>query len=70
MVGSGGVLRHASPEAAQQVLTDVLADHGGGWRPPDRARPAVDTAYLLCAVGLLSERHPEAAAALARHVLA
>lgn len=69
LLGSGGVLRHAAPEAAQRVLADVLADHGGGWRPPDRARPAVDTAYLLCAVGLLSDRHPDAAAALARRVL-
>ncbi len=69
LIGSGGVLRHAPTGAAQQLLTDVLADHGGGWRPPDRARVAVDTAYLLCAVGLLSDRHPEAAAALARQVV-
>jgi uncharacterized protein (TIGR01319 family) len=69
LVGSGGVLRHAEPAAARQVLAGVLADHGGGWRPPDGARPAVDTAYLLCAVGLLAPEHPRTAEALAHQVV-
>src|SRR5690606_9199256 len=38
LLGSGGVLRHGEPEAADRVLAAVLADHGGGWRPPAAAR--------------------------------
>lgn len=69
LIGSGGVLRHADPRAAQSLLAAVLADHGGGWRPPDRARTSVDTAYLVCSVGLIGAEHPVAAAALADRVL-
>ncbi|KRE62058.1 glutamate mutase L [Nostocoides sp. Soil756] len=65
VVGSGGVLRHAPAEAAQSVLAPALGDHGGGWRVPDRARAVVDRDYVLFAVGLLAEDHPQAAAALA-----
>ena len=65
LVGSGGVLRHAPPEVGQRVLARVTGDHGGGWRVPEAAHPRVDTAYVLFAVGLLADRHPRAAAALA-----
>ncbi|HRC41953.1 glutamate mutase L [Nostocoides sp.] len=68
VLGSGGVLRYAHPVAAGGVLQSVLADHGGGWIVPAAASAAVDTAYLLFAVGLLAQDHPEAAAALADHV--
>lgn len=64
LVGSGGVLRHADPVAADGVLGAVLADHGGGWRPPDGARAAVDTAYLLLGAGLLARERPELARAV------
>lgn len=70
LVGSGGVLRHAGPALAADLLRGVLTDHGGGWRVPAHARVGVDTAYLLCAVGLLASDHPGAAAALAGRVLA
>lgn len=66
LLGSGGVLRHAEPARAADVLGAALADHGGGWRPPAGARVAVDTAYLLLAAGLLAPGRP----ALARGVLA
>lgn len=65
VVGSGGVLRHAPAGVAERVLGAVLADHGGGWRPPAAATVAVDTAYVLAAVGLLGVGHPAAARALA-----
>lgn len=64
LLGSGGVLRHADPQDAQEVLGQVLADQGGGWRPPAQARTAVDTAYLLLAAGLLAPVDPGLAAAV------
>lgn len=69
LIGSGGVVRHAPPGGAASVLGAVLTDHGGGWRPPDAARPAVDTAYLLFAAGLLTPAHPEVARAVAAQIL-
>lgn len=69
LLGSGGVLRHASTAAAQAVLQAVLADHGGGWRPPEAAQASVDTAYLLFAAGLLAVERPEVARRVASQVL-
>ena len=69
LVGSGGVLRHAPGGTAQEVLDAVRADHPGGWRTPQDARTAVDTAYVLCAVGLLAAEHPDAARRLAATVI-
>ncbi|AXH97328.1 glutamate mutase L [Ornithinimicrobium avium] len=68
LLGSGGVLRHAGPGAAQQVLGAVAGDHGGGWRPPAAARTRVDAAYLLFAAGLLAPVRPELARAVAAQV--
>lgn len=68
LLGSGGVLRYADASAADAVLQRVCADLGGGWRPPEAAHRAVDTAYLLFAVGLLSRDFPDTAAALATQV--
>ncbi len=68
LIGSGGALRYADGSAADAVLQCVSTDLGGGWRPPEAARRAVDTAYLLCAVGLLSRDFPDTAAALAARV--
>ncbi|MFC5924577.1 glutamate mutase L [Micromonospora vulcania] len=70
MVGSGGVLRHAPTDAAQQVLAAVLGDHAGGWALPRAARPVVDVDYVLAAAGLLAEDHRAAAGALLRHHVA
>lgn len=66
VVGSGGVLRHAPPSTASEVLGALLHDHAGGWRTPRDARTAVDTAYVLFAVGLLGADHPRAARRLCR----
>jgi uncharacterized protein (TIGR01319 family) len=68
VLGSGGVLRHASPAEGMRVLAAVTGDHAGGWRVPRSARTGVDVAYLLFAVGLLAEDHPEAARSLARQL--
>ncbi len=65
VVGSGGVLRHAPEGLAGRVLARVTGDHGGGWRVPGSARPRVDTASVLFAVGLLVDGHPAAAGMLA-----
>jgi uncharacterized protein (TIGR01319 family) len=64
LVGSGGVLRHASPDTAGDILAAVLSDHGGGWRVPRAATARVDTAYVIAAAGLLAADHPVAAAGL------
>lgn len=69
VVGSGGVLRHATQGARRQILEPLTIDHGGGWSVPDDPGLVVDTRYLLFAVGLLAEHHPEVAARLAGQVL-
>jgi uncharacterized protein (TIGR01319 family) len=69
VVGSGGVLRHATPDGRTAVLHAVATDHAGGWKVPRAAAVVTDTAYLLFAVGLLRGTHPEAARALARTVV-
>ena len=69
VVGSGGVLRHAPEVDQDAVLAAVATDHAGGWKVPRGARVVTDTAYLLAAVGLLREEHPEAARALASTVV-
>lgn len=69
VVGSGGVLRHAAPADRDVVLASVTTDHAGGWKVPREARVVTDTAYLLAAVGLLREAHPDAARELAATVV-
>jgi uncharacterized protein (TIGR01319 family) len=66
VLGSGGVLRHADPLAADAVLRAALADHAGGWALPRDPHVAVDTDYVLAAGGLLAADHPEAALRLLR----
>jgi uncharacterized protein (TIGR01319 family) len=70
LIGSGGVLRHADPAAAQGVLDAVLTDDAGGWRLPERAQVIVDRRYLLAPIGLLEMTgRPEAARALAEELV-
>jgi uncharacterized protein (TIGR01319 family) len=69
LVGSGGVLRHAPAAGRSAVLAGVARDHAGGWKVPRQVRAVTDTAYLLCAIGLLREPYPGAAAGLARAVV-
>ena len=66
LVGSGGVLRHASAATATRVLGGLVGPSPEGWQLPERPAVVVDHDYVLAAVGLLSERHARAAAALAR----
>ena len=64
VVGSGGVLRHGSPELRAQVLRPATTDLAGGWPVPEHARPVVDVDYVLAAAGLLATEHPGTAARL------
>jgi uncharacterized protein (TIGR01319 family) len=66
LVGSGGVLRHAPPEAVADVLAPATGPSPEGWQQPEHARVVVDRDYVLAAVGLLAEQRPTAAAELAR----
>jgi uncharacterized protein (TIGR01319 family) len=71
LIGSGGVLRHAEPMAAEDLLGAVLADFAGGWKLPARADVLVDRRYLLAPIGLLSlAGRPGRARALAEQLLA
>ena len=66
LVGSGGVLRHAAPEAVDRIIGSLVGASPHGWQLPEHATVVVDRHYVLAAVGLLQERRPVAAAALAR----
>lgn len=70
VVGSGGVLRHASAATRERILRPAVRDFGGGWPVPERARTTVDVNYVLAAAGLLASEHPRAAALLLRDCLA
>ena len=62
LVGSGGILRHASPRDASRVLAAATGEGGdGGWLVPRQPRLVVDGDYVLAAAGLLAEQHPKAA---------
>jgi uncharacterized protein (TIGR01319 family) len=66
VVGSGGVLRHATRGDASAALGAVLADHAGGWALPRAAAATVDLDYVLAPAGLLAAEHPAAAIGLLR----
>ena len=70
VVGSGGVLRHASAVVRRQVLGPATSDLAGGWALPAAARTVVDESYVLAAAGLLADEYPVAAARLLRRHLA
>jgi uncharacterized protein (TIGR01319 family) len=64
VVGSGGVLRHATAARVAAALAPATGDLGGGWAVPETARAVVDAQYVLAAAGLLADDHPEVGAAL------
>jgi hypothetical protein len=64
VVGSGGVLRHAPPAQALNVLAALTTDRDGAWPLPRAARSVIDTDYVLASAGLLAVDHPAAARAL------
>ena len=70
LVGSGGVLRHSSPERAHRVLGALTGVAPEGWQQPEHASVVVDRDYVLAAIGLLAERHRSAAVVLARSLSA
>jgi uncharacterized protein (TIGR01319 family) len=69
VVLSGGVFRHAEPAAFDAVAGRLAADRGGAGGVLTGAQVVVDRRYVLAAVGLLAEEHPDAAAGLARTLL-
>jgi uncharacterized protein (TIGR01319 family) len=69
VVGSGGVLRHATGQRSARVLAPATSDRAGGWPLPEHARVVVDRDYVLAAAGLLAQDHPGAAARLVRNGL-
>ena len=69
LIGSGGVLRHASTAETSTLLGAALTDHAGGWPLPRAAATAVDRDYVLAPAGLLAAHHPRAAVGLLRHHL-
>ena len=66
VVGSGGVLRHASAKRRTAMLQPVTNDLAGGWRVPENPHVVVDEKYVLAAAGLLAADHPDPATALLR----
>ena len=70
LVGSGGVLRNGRPGVAGRVLAGSTGEVAGGWQLPRSPRVVVDTEYVLAAVGLLADDHPDAAYRLALTLVA
>ena len=67
LVGSGGVLRNGRPDVVRRVVLPSTGDHiEGGWQLPREPRVVVDADYVLAAIGLLAQEHPDAAYRLAQ----
>ena len=62
---SGGVFRHADPDAVDRVIARLAADAGGAGSVVGGTPVIVDRRYALAPIGLLAADHPDAAAALA-----
>ena len=58
VVGSGGVLRHCSPQQAADLVKSAVVDPAGGWRTPERATALVDERYVLASAGLIGRTDP------------
>ena len=65
VIGSGGVLRHGRPQVEERVMRWSVR---GGWQLPEAPLRAVDSDYVLAAIGLLSRTHPAAARRLSAHL--
>ncbi|MFJ2754525.1 glutamate mutase L [Nocardioides sp. NPDC087217] len=65
VIGSGGVLRHGRRGIAERVMR---WSGRGGWQLPEAPLRAVDSDYVLAAVGLLARSHPTTARHLATHL--
>jgi uncharacterized protein (TIGR01319 family) len=69
VVLSGGVFRHAEPDAVREVVERLAADAGGAGSVLSDRPVTVDRDYVLAAAGLLAGEHPEAAAGLVQGLL-
>ena len=70
LIGSGGVLRHGVPGAAEGVLGSACGEHvDGGWLLPRDPRIVIDRDCVLAAAGLIADEHPQAALALVAPLL-
>ena len=76
VVASGGVLRHGREGVAGRVLDGSVGTGAGGgtggdgaWQLPEHPDVVVDSDYLLAAVGLLADAHPDVARRLAASLL-
>jgi len=69
VVLSGGVFRHAAPDAVREVVGRLAADAGGAGSVLSDRPVTVDRDYVLAAAGLLAGEHPEAAAGLVQGLL-
>jgi uncharacterized protein (TIGR01319 family) len=69
VVLSGGVFRHASSAAVDDVVARIAGDRGGAGGVLSSAEVVVDRSYVLAAAGLLAGTHPSAAAGLVRSLL-
>ncbi|SDK95235.1 conserved hypothetical protein [Nocardioides sp. YR527] len=65
VIGSGGVLRHGRPGIEKRVMRWSAR---GGWQLPEEPLRAVDSDYVLAAVGMLARSHPVTARHLATHL--
>jgi uncharacterized protein (TIGR01319 family) len=54
LVGSGGVLRAATADAAERILRAATGHDPDGWQLPESPRIAVDHDYVLAAAGLIA----------------
>uniref|UniRef100_UPI002B275C6E glutamate mutase L n=1 Tax=Nocardioides sp. TaxID=35761 RepID=UPI002B275C6E len=68
--------RHGQDGVAARVLVgsigtgDGVAGGDGGWQLPEHPAVVVDSDYVLAAVGLLADVHPDTARRLAASLLA
>lgn len=69
VVLSGGVFRHADPDAVDAVVARLAADAGGAGSVVTGTTVVVDRRYVLAAAGLLAGDRPEAAVGLVRELL-
>ena len=69
LVGSGGVLRAADPQAARRILGAATGRDPDGWQLPESPRIAVDVDYVLAAAGLIALGGGDAAREQARRLV-
>jgi uncharacterized protein (TIGR01319 family) len=70
LLGTGGIFAHATRERTRRILeTAAKSDDGRTRLLPRRPNVVIDRRYVMAAAGLLSVRHPSAAATLLRDQL-